>query len=79
MASGVAVYIVSLVVSFHLGIELRAIRAQVAERVRQTIQLEIALREQEADFAQRHADTLGRMEKISSVKYLAPESVAINR
>ena len=79
ITAGAAIYITLLMVSFHAGIELRAINARVSEETRETTQLELAFREQEANFAERHADMLGRMEKISSVKYLAPENVAMRR
>lgn len=78
MAVGVTLYIGALMSAFHLGMEVRVAHGRAAEEERRITQLEIALRREEAEFPRRHADVLAGMEKISSIKYLAPENVALN-
>ena len=77
--AGVALYLWALVSIFNLGIELQMLQKGIAREEREVAQSELELREREADFTRRYADILEGMERISAVKYLAPENVALGR
>lgn len=78
MAAGIIGYLALLGHTFNLGMRLRTAVSEQAGEERSVRNLDVALREREANFAIRYHDTLAGMDKVSSLKYLEPDSVAFN-
>ena len=78
LLAGIAGYLGLLGHMFHLGIQLRAASANEVQEERNVKNLELALREREANFMIRYQNEIKDMEKVSSLTYLESGSVAIN-
>ena len=76
--AGVIGYLSLVGHTFHLGIQLRAAAAEEMGEERSVKNLDVALREREANFTSRYQAALEGMDKVSSLKYLEPGSVAFN-
>ncbi len=77
MAAGVAGYIILVAHSFNLGMQLRAVGAAAAEEERAVKNLDVAVREREANFTLRYQTALQGMDTVSSVVYLQAGNVAM--
>jgi len=77
MAIGVAGYVALMAHSFNLGMQLRAAGASLSEEERAVKNLDVAVREREANVAVRFQTALEGMDKVSSVVYLEAGSVAM--
>ena len=77
MALGIAGYIALVGHSFNLGIQLRAAGNALSEEERAVKNLDVALREREANFSVRYQAALEGMDKVSAVIYLESGSVAM--
>jgi|GEM_PF-1828801 hypothetical protein len=71
-------YVALVGYSFNLGLRLRDAAAEEARGEREVKSLEVAVREREADFAERHRAELDAMDTVSAVTYLEGDSVAMN-
>lgn len=77
LIAGIAGYVILLSQSFDLGMRLRGAGVSAAEEEREVKNLDVALREEEANFALRHEAALADMDTVSSVTYLESGSVAL--
>lgn len=77
MAIGVAGYIALVAGSFNLGMQLRAAGVAATEEDRAVKNLDVAVREREANFAVRYQAALQDMDTVSSVVYLQAGNVAM--
>lgn len=77
LAASAAGYIVLMAHSFNLGIRLRSLATAADIEERAVKNLDMALREREADFPLRYQTALEGMDKVSSVIYLESGSVAM--
>ena len=78
IVAGATGYLSLLGHTFHLGVQLRAAVADEMGEERSVKNLDVALREREANFTSRYQAALEGMDKVSSLKYLEPGSVAFN-
>lgn len=78
LVAGVVGYLVLLGHTFNAGIRLRAAAADEAAEERSVKNLDLALREREANFAVQYQTALEGMDKVSSLTYLEPGNVAFN-
>lgn len=78
LVAGVAGYLVLLGHTFNVGIRLRAAAADKVAEERSVKNLDLALREREANFAVQYQHALEGMDKVSSLTYLESGSVAFN-
>lgn len=76
---GIAIYIIMLGFSFHLGIALRSLTRHNAEEERLVQNMEVALRKEEGDLPDRHPALLGAMERVDAIRYLGFDSVTLLR
>ena len=79
IAGGIAAYVAMLIVTFDTGIRLQEVSLERARQENELRQAEVRARVQEAQFTVRHREYLEKMGKISGVKYLVPEGVAVSR
>lgn len=77
---GVASYFISMYTMFGFGVELEKKSAELETLRGQQRILELNIQEQETAFARQYTDILElTMEKISEIRYLSGETVAVSQ
>lgn len=76
---GVAAYVSMLIMTFDSGLRLRGATLQNSKQNEELKRLEVLERRYQAEFSLRHSDILKEMDKISTLKYLAPGSPTVSQ
>ncbi len=79
ISGAAAAYLFSLIASFNIGLETRALANEGLRREQEVRRLEIALREGQSQLASRHHDILENMAAVSAVRYLIPGGIAVSQ
>lgn len=72
----VFIYLLALFTTFSLSFQIRENTRRYDELSEHTLRSEILLQQRKSELAENHTLLLQSMERVSSVKYLTPESVA---
>lgn len=79
IALSVAAYLVSMYYFFAVGMALRSRTEMLRDLDNSNVALELRIQTKETGFALEHKDVLESMQKISSIKYLAPANMAVSQ
>lgn len=80
LSAGIASYLISLYAMFGLGVQMEKKSMELEGLRGQQRILELNIQEQETAFARQYADILqSTMEKISEIRYLSADTVAVSQ
>ncbi len=78
-ASLAAAYLLAIFITFHFSFQVKQNTLLYEELSDETLRSEILLQKKTSELAQNYPSILESMERVSSIKYLTPESVAASR
>lgn len=73
------IYLTALFLTFDLGFKIQTAEKEAAALRNSASALEFQIQKEETSFVQNHKDVLGLMEKVSDIKYLTLENLAVSR
>lgn len=73
------IYLTALFLTFDLGFKIQTAEKEAAALRNGASALEFQIQKEEISFVQNPKDTLGLMEKVSDIKYLTLENLAVSR
>lgn len=79
IAAGAVLYLSMIMLTFDAGIRLQEVTREKTRQEKELQKMEVQARVEEAQFTARHRDILEKMGKISSVRYLTPDGVAVSQ
>lgn len=71
-------YLGSLYITFKLGFDAQAYQESITEKSAELLKLDLEVQETKKALADNHKEVLESMERISAIKYLTPEAVAVS-